>query len=58
LECVVAGTAKEKSGYVPHCKNEILARLMDAGKWFYAKIHDRIWEGSRPKIDLEIYLRE
>lgn len=36
----------------------MLARLMDAGKWFYAKIHDKIWEGSWLKIDLEIYLRE
>ncbi|MDR1582736.1 MAG: HIRAN domain-containing protein [Prevotellaceae bacterium] len=49
---------KEKLGYIPRDKNEMLARLMDAGKWFYAKIYDKTWEGSWLKIDLEIYLKE
>jgi hypothetical protein len=49
---------KEKLGYIPRDKNEMLARLMDAGKWFYARIHDKIWEGNWLKIDLEIYLKE
>ncbi|MDR1896507.1 MAG: HIRAN domain-containing protein [Prevotellaceae bacterium] len=48
----------EKLGYIPRNKNEMLARLMDAGKWFYAKIQDKVWEGSWLKIDLEIYLKE
>lgn len=48
----------EKLGYVPRDKNQMLARLMDAGKWFYAKIQSKIWEGSWLKIDLEIYLKE
>ena len=44
----------EKLGYVPRDKNQMLARLMDVGKWFYAKIQSKIWEGSWLKIDLEI----
>ncbi|MDR0574719.1 MAG: HIRAN domain-containing protein [Tannerella sp.] len=49
---------KEKLGYIPRDKNEMLARLMVAGKWFYAKVHDKLWEGNWLKIDLEIYLKE
>lgn len=48
----------EKLGYIPRNKNEMLARLMDAGKWFYAKVQDKVWEGNWLKIDLEIYLKE
>jgi hypothetical protein len=48
----------ERLGYVPRDKNETLARLMDAGKWFYAKVQDKEWEGNWLKIDLEIYLKE
>jgi hypothetical protein len=31
---------------------------MDAGKWFYAKVQEKEWEGSWLKIDLEIYLKD
>jgi len=48
----------ERLGYIPRDKNETLARLMDAGKWFYAKVQEKEWEGSWLKIDLEIYLKE
>ncbi|MDR3046844.1 MAG: HIRAN domain-containing protein [Bacteroidales bacterium] len=48
----------EKLGYIPRNKNEMLARLMDAGKMFYAKIQEKDWEGSWLKIELEIYLKE
>lgn len=48
----------ERLGYIPRGKNETLARLMDAGKWFYAKVQDKVWEGNWLKIDLEIYLKE
>lgn len=36
----------DKLGYIPRNKNEMLARLMDAGKWFYAKVQDKVWEGN------------
>lgn len=48
----------EKLGYVPRDKNEMPARLMDAGKWFYGKVVNKIWEGNWLKIDIEIYLKE
>lgn len=48
----------DKLGYIPRDKNEMLARLMDAGKWFYAKVKNKEWEGNWLKIDMEIYLKE
>lgn len=48
----------EKLGYIPKGKNETLARLMDAGKWFYGKVINKTWEGNWLKIDIEIYLKE
>ena len=35
-----------------------IARLMDAGKWFYGKVINKTWEGNWLKIDIEIYLKE
>lgn len=29
----------------------MLARLMDPGKWFYAKVKNKEWEGNWLKID-------
>src|SRR6476660_1384363 len=35
-----------KVGYIPKDKNEVIARLMDAGKSFYATIAAKDWEGT------------
>jgi len=48
----------EKIGYIPRDKNEMMARLMDAGKWFFGKVQKKSWEGSWLKIDIEIYLKD
>lgn len=47
-----------KCGYVPRKKNEVLARLMDAGKTVFAKVveideEDESWI----KIRIEVFLR-
>jgi hypothetical protein len=55
---VIYNEEGKKIGYIPRDKNETLARLMDAGKWFYAKVQEITWEGNWLKIYLEIYLRE
>ncbi|MDR1896168.1 MAG: HIRAN domain-containing protein [Prevotellaceae bacterium] len=54
----IYNTQGEKLGYIPREKNEMPARLMDAGKWFYGKIINKTWEGNWLKIDIEIYLKE
>jgi len=48
----------EKIGYIPRDKNEMMARLMDAGKWFFGKVQKKSWEGAWLKIDVEIYLED
>jgi hypothetical protein len=45
-----------KLGYVPRAKNEILARLMDAGKLLYGTIFTKEYVGNWLKITLQIYL--
>lgn len=36
----------EKAGYLPRRKNEVIARLMDAGKTLFAQIDDFDFEGA------------
>ena len=45
-------------GYVPRAKNEALARLMDAGKWIFAKLESKRWEGDWLQAEVQIYLRD
>lgn len=48
----------EKLGYVPRDKNEILARLMDAGKLVIAKIVWKKWIGNWLNITMNLYMRD
>lgn len=47
---------KHKLGYIPKAKNQTIARLMDAGKEFYAKATQKEWEGKWLRIDIEVFL--
>lgn len=47
-----------KLGYLPKSKNQTIARLMDAGKSFYAKITSKEWEGKWLRLDLEVFLKD
>ncbi len=47
-----------KLGYVPRAKNEVLARLMDAGKLIFGKLEAKAWQGAWLKLDIKVYLRE
>lgn len=47
-----------KLGYIPRAKNEVLARLMDAGKLIFAKVEDKQWVGEWLKISARVYLRD
>lgn len=49
---------KHKIGYIPRDKNEVIARLMDAGKAFYATIMAKEWEGNWLKIEVKVYLKD
>lgn len=48
----------QKLGYLPKSKNQTIARLMDAGKQFYAKVTNKEWEGKWLRLDLEVFLKD
>ena len=43
-------------GYIPRESNEVIARLMDAGKNFHAVIADLQWQGTWARIDVDVIL--
>ena len=47
-----------KIGYIPKDCNEVISRLLDAGKAFYATIEAKEWEGNWLKIEIKVYLRD
>ena len=47
-----------KVGYIPKEKNEVLARLMDAGKQFYATISAKEIEGNWLKLEIKVILKD
>ena len=49
---------KNKLGYLPQKKNEVVSRLMDAGKAIYAVIQKMEWKNQYLKIDIKVYMRE
>jgi HIRAN domain len=47
-----------KVGYIPRDKNEVIARLMDAGKAFYATIKAKEWEGNWLRLDIKVFMND
>ncbi|NLT71222.1 MAG: restriction endonuclease [Verrucomicrobiaceae bacterium] len=48
----------QKVGYVPRDRNEILARLMDAGKFLFARFESKEWHGDWLRIAARVFLRD
>ncbi len=55
---VVKDKEGNKLGYIPKEKNEILSRLMDAGKLLYGKVKTKKKLGDWVKIEMEVYLKD
>ena len=49
---------KNKLGYVPKVKNEVISNLMDAGKTIFGIIDKKQWSGDYFNLDISIYLKE
>ncbi len=47
-----------KIGYIPKECNEVIARLLDAGKAFFATITAKEWEGNWLRIEIKVYLKD
>jgi hypothetical protein len=45
-------------GFVPRQRNEVLARLMDAGKLIMGKLEDKEWRGDWLHIKVRVFMRE
>ncbi len=48
----------EKLGYVPQVKNEVLARLMDAGKMVFGVLEEKEWRDKWLYLSIRIYMRD
>jgi hypothetical protein len=49
---------ENRVGWVPLEENEVISRLMDAGKAFFCRITDTRKKGNWHKIDVDIYMVE
>ncbi|HEX8334154.1 MAG TPA: HIRAN domain-containing protein [Segetibacter sp.] len=49
---------KTKVGYIPKDKNEVLSRLMDAGKQFYSTIEAKEYEGNWLKLFIQVIMKD
>ncbi|MGF2414364.1 HIRAN domain-containing protein [Ferruginibacter sp.] len=49
---------KTNIGYIPRDKNEVIARLMDAGKHFFAVVTAKEWEGNWLRLEVKVYLKD
>ncbi len=58
MAIALVSASKERIGWVPQKKNEVVSRLMDAGKLIYAKLKTKEFKGSWLKMKIEIYMRD
>ena len=58
LAIMILNEKGEKLGYVPKQKNEVLARLMDAGKLVFGKVEGQGKVEEWLKIDIRTYMRD
>lgn len=58
LAILIFDKSGNKLGYVPRTKNEVLARLMDAGKLLFGKLETKEWVDGWLKMDIRVYMRD
>lgn len=58
LAIVIKDLSGNKVGYVPRVKNEILARLMDAGKLIYGIVQNKEKIQNWYRIEVKIFLKD
>lgn len=56
LAILILDAQGNKLGYVPQAKNEILARLLDAGKLMRARLVGKQWFKEWLRLDIQIFL--
>jgi hypothetical protein len=58
LTIMIFDAAGHHLGYVPRAKNEVLARLMDAGKLLFGKLEQKEWTGDWLTARVRIFMRD
>jgi len=58
LAILIFDSKGNKLGYVPKDKNEVLARLMDAGKFIFGRLVSKERVNSWLKLTIKIYLKD
>lgn len=58
LAILILNENGRKVGYVPREKNEVIARLMDAGKFIFGRVEYKKWTGYYLYVKIRIFLRE
>ncbi len=58
LAILIFDQTGNKLGYVPRAKNEVIARLMDAGKLLFGKLEAKEWMGSWLRLEVRVYMRD
>jgi hypothetical protein len=58
LAILVLDEKGRKLGYVPQAQNEVIARLMDAGKLIFGKIEEKQYKNSWLKINIRLFMRD
>ncbi len=58
LAIMILDEAGHHLGYVPRAKNEVLARLMDAGKFLFARLETKEWRDEWLHAAVRVFLRD
>ncbi|MBI2265530.1 MAG: HIRAN domain-containing protein [Armatimonadetes bacterium] len=58
LAILILDPTGRKIGYIPRVKNEVLARLMDAGKLVFGRLESKVWLHGWLRLAIRIYMRD
>jgi len=58
LAVAIYDRQERKLGYLPRAKNEVPARLMDAGKLLFGKLEAKEWVGKWLKITIRVFMKD
>lgn len=58
LAILVLTESNQKLGYIPRAQNEVISRLLDAGKMLFGRITFKEDEHGWKKIDIKVFMRD
>lgn len=58
LAIMVLSEAGAHWGYVPRASNEVLARLLDAGKSLFARLESKTWHDTWLEAEIRVFLSD